>query len=101
VFYVVELSPNVLRNTRFRKANPQHNPKKPCVYVGMTGWTPERRFEAHKNGYKANGFVRKHGLRLMPELYECFNPMPYEAARELEEELAAELRENGYAVWQN
>ena len=36
----------------------------------------------------------------MPELYEVYNPMPYEAAREMEVELAIALREQGYAVWQ-
>lgn len=98
--YVVELDPNVLKNAKFRKANPQHNPKKPCVYVGMTGWTPARRFEAHKNGYKANCFVKQYGLRLLPQLYDCFNPMPYDAAVTMEVELADQLREEGYAVWQ-
>ena len=43
---------------------------------------------------------RTYGLRLMPELYECYNPMPYDAARDMEVELAIALREEGYAVWQ-
>ena len=36
----------------------------------------------------------------LPELYEVYNPMPYEAAREMEVELAIGLREEGYGVWQ-
>jgi len=36
----------------------------------------------------------------MPELFEIYNPMPYEAAREMEVELAIGLREAGYGVWQ-
>jgi hypothetical protein len=44
--------------------------------------------------------VQKYGQRLLPELYECYNPMPYEAAAEMEVELAIALREAGYGVWQ-
>jgi hypothetical protein len=54
----------------------------------------------HKAGLKANRYVKQHGIRLMPELYECCNPMPYEAARDTEVELAIHLREKGYGVWQ-
>ena len=43
----------------------------------------------------------KHfGLRLLPDLYEAYNPMPYDAARDMEVELAIDLREGGYGVWQ-
>jgi hypothetical protein len=97
--YVVELSRRVLDEPRFLKANPDylaHHPDaKPCVYVGMTGLMPDERFDKHKAGIKANRFVREYGLRLLPELYEVFNPMPYAAV-----ELAIGLREAGYAVWQ-
>lgn len=54
--------------------------RKPCVYVGMTGLTPEARFENRKNGVKAARVTRLHGIRLMPELFEHLNPMPYDAA---------------------
>jgi hypothetical protein len=37
---------------------------------------------------------------LVPKLYAYANPMPYEAAREMEVELAIALRAGGYAVWQ-
>lgn len=36
----------------------------------------------------------------MPALYEVYNPMPYDAARDMEVELAIGLREAGDAVWQ-
>ncbi|MFT3735199.1 MAG: hypothetical protein QM776_09260 [Rhodocyclaceae bacterium] len=101
--YVVELSRRVLDEPRFMKSNPHyssHLDTKPCVYVGMTGLQPDERFDKHKAGVKANRFVREYGLRLLPELYEVYNPMPYEAAREMEVELAIGLREAGYAVWQ-
>ena len=39
-------------------------------------------------------------LRLLPELYEVYNPMPYDGARDMEVELAIALREAGYGVWQ-
>ena len=39
--------------------------------------------------------------RLLPELYEHFNPMPYELAAVMEVELARQLREQGCGVWQN
>ena len=35
-------------------------------YVGMTGLSPEQRFENHKNGIKAARVVRKFGERLVP-----------------------------------
>jgi hypothetical protein len=98
--YVVELDPRVLNSARFRKANPERDLLKPCVYVGMTGLTPEERFAKHKAGVRANRFVQDYGVRLLPRLYAYANPMPYEAAREMEVELAIALREEGYGVWQ-
>jgi hypothetical protein len=98
--YVVELSAAVWDVWRFRKANPGYVPGKPLVYVGMTGLDPDVRFDKHKAGIQANRFVRDFGLRLLPELYEVFNPLPYEGAREMEVELAIGLREAGYGVWQ-
>ena len=98
--YVVELDPAVLNLARFRKANPERDMLKPCVYVGMTGLTPEARFAKHKAGIRANAYVQRFGLRLLPKLYAYANPMPYEAARDMEVKLAIGLREEGYAVWQ-
>lgn len=98
--YVVLLSDQVWNEPRFRKANPDHLMTRACVYVGMTGLDPDLRFDRHKAGIKANRFVQQYGERLVPELYEVYNPMPYEAAREMEVELAIALRERGYAVWQ-
>lgn len=98
--YVVELADPVWNEASFRKANPDHQLGKPFVYVGMTGLDPDLRFDRHKAGIQANRFVREYGLRLLPHLYEVYNPMPYEAAREMEVELAIGLREAGYGVWQ-
>lgn len=98
--YVIELDPGVLKDRKFRKANPDHDPAKPCLYVGATGMSPQMRFLNHKRGYKSNRYAERYGLRLRPDLFEVYNPMPYEAAIELERELAEGLRDEGYAVWQ-
>ena len=98
--YVVELDDRVWNEARFRKANPEHQLGKPLVYVGMTGLDPDLRFDRHKADIQANRYVRDFGLRLVPQLYEVYNPMPYRAACEMEVELAIGLREAGYGVWQ-
>ena len=64
----------------------------------MTGIPVGHRFENHKNGYKSAWVVRRYGVQLMPELYEHLNPMPFEAAAQMETELADELRAAGYTV---
>ena len=98
--YVVLLDGRVWNEPSFRKANPDHALGRPFVYVGMTGLDPDLRFDRHKAGIQSNRFVFEYGLRLLPQLYEVYNPMPYEAAREMEVELAIGLREAGYGVWQ-
>lgn len=98
--YVILLSKDVLFEPKFKRCNPEYDPVKPCVYVGMTGLSPDERFDKHKAGIRSNKFVRLYGLRLVPDLYECYNPMPYEAARDMEVELAIGLRDEGYGVWQ-
>ena len=98
--YVIELSSDVLYEPRFRKANPDYIAGQPCVYVGMTGLDPDLRFDKHKAGIQSNQYVFKFGLRLRPDLYAIYNPMPYHAACEMEVELGIALREAGYAVWQ-
>ena len=98
--YVIELDGRVLNHARFRAANPNRDITKPCVYVGCTGLTPEKRFAKHKAGIQANRYVQDYGIRLLPKLYAYANPMPYDAARDMEVELAIALQEEGYAVWQ-
>jgi predicted GIY-YIG superfamily endonuclease len=68
-------------------------------YVGMTGLTPEERFANHKNGIKSAGVVKRCGERLVPKLYAHLNPMTYEQAAKMEQQLAAELRAAGYQVF--
>ena len=98
--YVIELDRRVMEEPRFIKANPGYRAGKPCVYVGMTGIDPDVRFDKHKAGIQANRYVQRFGVRLLPEIYEAYNPMTYDAARDMEVELAIDLREGGYGVWQ-
>ncbi len=96
--YVILLDDAVTRHRSIVRLNPERDPFKPCVYVGMTGLPIDHRFENHRNGYKSAWVVRKYGVRLMPELYEYLNPMPYEAAAQMEADLAEDLRLQGYTV---
>ncbi len=97
---MIELSKDVLYEARFKKSNPDYVTGKPCVYVGMTGLDPDVRFDKHKAGIQSNRYVQKYGLRLLPEIYEAYNPMTYNEARDMEVEVAIDLREGGYGVWQ-
>ncbi len=96
--YVALLDPAAGKLRRVRAANPNRDPKKPCIYVGMTGLAPEERFTNHKAGIKDAPLVRRYGIRLLPDLYAHLNPMPYEAAVQMERDLAEDLRREGYIV---
>lgn len=98
--YVVLLDPEVKRHRRFVDANPNLAPHTICLYVGATGLSPEERFANHKAGVKANPYVRRYGISLLPQLYEGLNPMTYMEAQAEEEALAGRLQSAGYAVWQ-
>ena len=96
--YVILLDPKAARHPSVLRVNPKRDPGKPCVYVGMSGLPPEHRFENHKHGYKAAWVVEKYGVGLLPELYQHLNPMPYDAALQMEMDLAEDLRREGYTV---
>ncbi|NCF64525.1 MAG: hypothetical protein GWP61_01035 [Chloroflexi bacterium] len=94
--YVVLLD-NEVRNRRRVKTGT--DPDLPTVYVGMTSLSIEARFQNHKNNHQAGrGYVRDYGLRLLPTLYEAYNPMPYKLAQQAEAALAEKLRLEGYTV---
>ena len=95
--YVVLLDAGAIRSARSAKAN--RNRHKLCVYVGMTGLNPEERFANHKEGIKAALAVKRFGIRLLPDLYAHLNPMPYDAAVQMELDLAEDLRRAGYTVF--
>jgi hypothetical protein len=68
--------------------------KKPgyALYVGKTIRKPEVRFQQHKNGDKASKYVKRYGIRLLPELFEHLNPMSGTEATELEVSIAEALK---------
>jgi hypothetical protein len=100
--YVVELDRKVRQHNKFRRLNSGSSPLKECFYVGSTARTPEDRFEQHLNGYRANSYVTKYGLRLRPDLYDKYNPISTRSdAEDLEEYLAERLRLAGHGVWSN
>ena len=98
--YVIELSKDVLFEGKFKKCNPNYIAGKPCVYVGMTGLDPDVRFDKHKAGIQSNRYVMQYGVRLLPDLYEGFNPMTYDEAAAMEVEIGIDLRSAGFDVWQ-
>ena len=98
--YAVELDRAVWKHRQFRDRNPG-GAAAGCLYIGVTGLPPEKRFERHRAGTQANRFVRAHGLRLRLDLVEGFARLPYPIAACMEPKLAAWLRAQGFAVWQN
>jgi hypothetical protein len=96
--YVVLLDDKVGRMAKVRLLNPKRDPRKPCIYVGMTGLDPVERLNNHLTGYKASRYAKQYGIRLMPELYEGLNPLTYDEAVIAEEGLARRLRVEGYTV---
>jgi hypothetical protein len=96
--YVVLLDQAIKKLRKVQLANPDCDPTKPCVYVGMSGLTPEERFLNHKRGIKCSSLVKRYGIRLLPQLYAHLNPLPYEAAAQMEKDLTEDLRRAGYTV---
>jgi predicted GIY-YIG superfamily endonuclease len=65
------------------------------LYVGQSSRDPELRFDQHKAGYKASNAVRRHGVRLVPELVEHLNPLSQWESLDLEAALADAFRAAG------
>jgi hypothetical protein len=99
--YVIELDAAAATDSDFVAANPDMVPGGLCLYVGLTGLSPEKRFRNHRRGHQAARIVRRHGRRLLPAYYRHYNPVPYEVGHVLEPWLAARLRERRFGVWQN
>ena len=97
---VIDLDPKVLESAKFRRRNPRYQADMLCVYVGMTGKSPEARFEQHKANDGAGKYVSEFGRKLLPKLYADRNPLTRREALIYERALAFELREKGYGVWQ-
>jgi len=74
--YVVLLDPAVGKLRKVRAANPNNDPKKPCVYVGMPGLDPQTRFANHKAGMKAASVVKKYFTTRTPARFaSLISPM--------------------------
>lgn len=88
--YVIELD---------RAAGRRRDPRIPWVYVGSSARSPERRFEQHRNGYKAARLVKRFGLRLRPDLYEDLGTFKgSKTAAEAERGRAKELANCGFVA---
>jgi len=100
--YVIELDKQVGKLVKFRKENPKFLLGNRCFYVGQSAKKPSVRFRQHKGGYKSNTYARQFGLKLMPALFDKYNPIPTRKdAVELEEYVAKKLRKKRYGVWFN
>lgn len=100
--YIVRLDDKVLNHSKFIKMNPNYKEGKPCFYIGQTVHDPDIRFKQHKQGYKANKYVKKYGLYLSRRRYERYNPFDSrQKVEEFEKEITLRLRQKGYGVWSN
>ncbi|MGH8305176.1 MAG: hypothetical protein ACRETG_06145, partial [Steroidobacteraceae bacterium] len=68
------------------------------VYVGMSHYTPARRFDQHKAGIHAAGSVLKRGLEVLSGPTLHLQRIPRAAALRIETELAEALRDAGLLV---
>jgi predicted GIY-YIG superfamily endonuclease len=98
--YAIELNPSVMKNRAFRERNPG-GAASGCLYIGVTGLTPDERFDRHRSGTQSGRFVRTHGVRLRLDLVEGYSRLPHRIAAYMEPRLAAWLRAQAFAVWQN
>lgn len=100
--YVIELDPTVADFRKFREKNPKYIKGNGCVYVGQSAQKPEVRFEQHKEGYKSNKYAKRFGLKLRPDLFLQYNPIPTRKdAEEIEIMVGENLRRRGFGVWYN
>jgi predicted GIY-YIG superfamily endonuclease len=100
--YVIKLDREVLKLKKFREKNPNLNPWFSCFYVGQTAHDPITRFKQHKQGYKANSYVKRYGIRLAWRKFQRYNPIETrKAAEHVEQWLSNKLRKKGHGVWSN
>ena len=64
------------------------------IYIGETSKKPEQRFNEHKIGGRLAARRSKRFICLLPGLYERFNPLSKEEAKELEPLICKKLLEN-------
>ena len=80
-------------------AGPRRDPRIPWVYVGSSARDPELRLAQHRRGYRSSGLVKRHALRLRPDLYDDLEPLrTSKAGVAAEEERARELAACGFVA---
>jgi hypothetical protein len=88
--YVIELQAGAGR---------RRDPRLPWLYVGSTARDPERRFQQHLDGYKSARLVKRHALRLRPDLYEDLEAVrSSKSAVRAEKRRARELADCGFVA---
>jgi hypothetical protein len=88
--YVIELAPGAGR---------RRDPRLPWLYVGSSARDPDLRLAQHKRGYRSAGIVKRHALRLRPDLYEDLSGFRgSKAALAAERERARELAACGFVA---
>jgi hypothetical protein len=88
--YVIELD---------RAAGRRRDPRIPWVYVGSSARSPEERFAQHQRGYKSARLVKRHALRLRPDLYEDLGSFRgSKSACRAEKRRARELADCGFVA---
>gem|GEM_PF-358595 len=68
------------------------------VYVGMSHYSPARRFEQHKAGIRAAGSVLKRGIEVLPGPVLHLQHISRDEAEAIEASLAEALRATGIIV---
>jgi hypothetical protein len=96
--YVVLLDEYVGTLPQMRRRNPQHDPSKPHVYVGVTPLRVGNRFDFRGATPEHEWRLHKFGVRLMPELHDSLHPMTSKRALETAKKLADDLRAKGFGV---
>jgi hypothetical protein len=96
--FVVLLEDYVGTLPQMRRRNPKRDLSKPFVYVGFTSSPLDRRFDFRRAAPEHEWRLHKFGVRLMPELYDSFQPMTCKRALQAAKELADVLRAKGFGV---
>lgn len=96
--YVVLLDEYVGTLPQMRRRNPNRDPSKPFVYIGMTPLLVDALFDYRRATNKTEWRLHQYGVRLMPELYEPSKAMTPERALKTARKLAENLRAKGFGV---
>jgi Uri superfamily endonuclease len=96
--YVIHLKEDVKEEKKMKDQNNIDSPKG-YLYVGMTGLPIQERVSNHLKGYKSCNLVKKYFYGIFLE--KCETGLLYEEAKLREMNLANELREEGFWVYQN